>query len=162
MIERLAADQNRRSALGPWDLLEHNVDAIFALPSSLNRSPLPHGETLDEYDDRDPLQTATVSAKPLSIGSNQKSKSRAPKPLKMSRRGIAYPSLPIGVIKSLSSTFAMSVGLKKTHMSKESLEAIVDASDWFFEQLGQDLGIYAEHAGRRKIDDRDVSTLMKR
>jgi len=47
-------------------------------------------------------------------------------------------------------------------MSKEILEAIVDASDWFFEQLGEDLGTYAGHAGRRTIDDKDISTVMKR
>jgi len=162
IIERSAVDQNRRSDLGPWDLLEHTVDTTFGLVPPSNRIPLPHGETVDAYDDLDHLQTATVLARSLSIAPNQESRPRVPKPLKTSRRGIPYPSLPIGVIKSLSSTFARSAGLKKTNMSKEILEAIVDASDWFFEQLGEDLGTYAGHAGRRTIDDKDISTVMKR
>lgn len=162
IIERSAVDQNRRSDLGPWDLLEHTVDTTFGLVPPSNRIPLPYGDTVDAYDDLNHLQTATVLAGSLSVASNQESRPRVPKPLKTSRQGISYPSLPVGVIKSLSSTFARSAGLKTTNMGKESLEAIMDASDWFFEQLGEDLGAYAGHAGRRMIDDKDVSTVMKR
>jgi hypothetical protein len=38
----------------------------------------------------------------------------------------------------------------------------MQASDWFFEQLGEDLQAYAKHAGRKTIDESDVLTLMKR
>ncbi len=37
-------------------------------------------------------------------------------------------------------------------VTKEVLEAIMQASDWFFEQLSGDLGTYAKHACRRTID----------
>ncbi len=162
IIGESAIGQNRRSDLGPWDLLDHAIDTAFTLVPPPNHNMLPQGETIGEVDDLDHLQTETVLALPLGGTPSPKSRSRVSKPLKMSRRGILCPSLPIGVIKSLSSTFARSVGLKKTNISKESLEAIVNASDWFFEQLGEDLGTYAEHAGRRKVDGRDISTVMKR
>jgi histone H3/H4 len=47
-------------------------------------------------------------------------------------------------------------------LNKDTLEAIMQASDWFFEQVGDDLGAYAQHAGRKTIDENDVVTLMKR
>jgi len=36
------------------------------------------------------------------------------------------------------------------------------ASDWFFEQVSDDLGAYSKHAGRKTIDESDVVTLMAR
>lgn len=158
LTERSSIGQNRRSYLGSWDLLEHGVDTTFALDPPSYHDPPPQGDTVDEYDDLDHLQTEnTVNSAP-----KHPKKPRVARALKASRRGIQYPPLPTGVIKSLSSTLARSAGPRKTNISKDSLGAIMDASDWFFEQLSEDLGTYAKHAGRRKIDERDVSTIMKR
>ncbi|KAH8162061.1 hypothetical protein CIB48_g6165 [Xylaria polymorpha] len=38
----------------------------------------------------------------------------------------------------------------------------MQATDWFFEQLGDDLSAYAKHAGRKTIDESDMITLMRR
>lgn len=90
------------------------------------------------------------------------SKSKPKKELKVSRHGIPYPSLPVNVVKKLATTFARSNGTRKSQLSKETLEAIMEASDWFFEQVSDDLGAYARHAGRRMINESDMITLMKR
>lgn len=84
------------------------------------------------------------------------------KKLKVSKYGIQYPSLPAGVVKKLATTFARTAGNSKAKISKEALEAIMQASDWFFEQVSDDLGAYAKHAGRKTIDESDVVTLMAR
>lgn len=47
-------------------------------------------------------------------------------------------------------------------ISKETLETIMRATDWFFEQAAEDLASYADHAGRKTIDNSDAITLMKR
>lgn len=94
--------------------------------------------------------------------------SHAPKPAnqgrlnrrgkKISRHGIEYPSLPSNVVKRLAQRFA-----GKTKISPETLNAIMQASDWFFEQLGDDLRAYANHAkGRTTINESDMLTLLRR
>ncbi|KAF6810247.1 hypothetical protein CSOJ01_06438 [Colletotrichum sojae] len=82
--------------------------------------------------------------------------------LKLSRYNIEYPSLPPTVVKRLAGTFARSSGVTKSKISPEVLAEIQQASDWFFEQLGDDLAAYAKHAKRKTIDESDMLTLMRR
>jgi len=84
------------------------------------------------------------------------------KKVKLSKHGIAYPSLPAGVVKKLATTYARTGGNSKAKISKDTLDAIMQATDWFFAQVSDDLGTYAQHAGRKTIDESDVVTLMKR
>lgn len=77
---------------------------------------------------------------------------------KISRHGIEYPSLPSNVVKRLAQRFA-----GKLKLSPDTLNVIMQASDWFFEQLGDDLRAYANHAkGRTTINESDMLTLMRR
>ncbi|TAQ83498.1 hypothetical protein B7494_g8185 [Chlorociboria aeruginascens] len=88
---------------------------------------------------------------------------RAPKKkIKYSKYGIQYPSLPVGVVKKLATTYARTAGNSKAKFGKDTLDAIQQASDWFFEQVSDDLGAYSKHAGRKTIDESDILTLMKR
>jgi histone H3/H4 len=84
------------------------------------------------------------------------------KKIKISKHGLQYPSLPAGVVKKLATTYARTSGNGKAKISKDTLDAIMQASDWFFEQVSDDLGAYAEHAGRKTIEESDVITLMGR
>lgn len=83
------------------------------------------------------------------------------KSIKVSKYGIQYPSLPPAVVKRLAQSFAKASGAKGK-ITPDAMKAIMQASDWFFEQLGEDLQAYAKHAGRKTIDESDVLTLMKR
>ncbi len=87
---------------------------------------------------------------------------RVKKRIKISRYGIQYPSLPVGVVKKLATTFLRTSGNSNAKLSKDTLGAIMQASDWFFEQVSDDLGAYAQHAGRKTMEETDVVTLMKR
>lgn len=80
----------------------------------------------------------------------------------ISRYGIEYPMLPKGVVKRLASTFAKSSGVGRAKISADTMDAIMQATDWFFEQLGDDLRAYAKHAGRTTINESDMITLMRR
>ncbi|KAK0749571.1 centromere kinetochore component CENP-T-domain-containing protein [Schizothecium vesticola] len=81
--------------------------------------------------------------------------------IKMSRHGIAYPSLPPAVVKRLAQTFAKTSGAKGK-ITPDALEAIMQASDWFFQQTSETLERYANHAHRKTIDESDMLTLLKK
>lgn len=107
---------------------------------------------LDEID----IETATARAAAPTL-------TRLKKPgKKLSRHGIEYPSLPVGVVKRLAQTFAQTSGVSRAKLTPDTMATIMQASDWFFEQLGDDLQAYAKHAGRKTIDESDMITLMKR
>ncbi|KAK2058497.1 hypothetical protein LY76DRAFT_55642 [Colletotrichum caudatum] len=82
--------------------------------------------------------------------------------VRLSKYNVEYPSLPPAVVKRLANTFARSSGVSKTKIGPEALAEIQRASDWFFEQLGDDLSAYARHAKRKTIDESDMLTLMRR
>lgn len=81
---------------------------------------------------------------------------------KLSRHGIPVPNLPAGIVKKLASQFARTGAGSKTKINKAALAAIEQASSWYFEQVSQDLAAYSKHAGRKTIDESDVTTLMRR
>jgi histone H3/H4 len=83
------------------------------------------------------------------------------KELKLSRVGLDYPSFPAAPVKKLALSFMKSQG-SKAHLSKDTLAALVQTTDDFFEQIGIDLAAYAQHAGRSTIEESDVLALMRR
>ncbi len=107
------------------------------------------------------LPRAHIDKKALGLQGN-KTGPKESKERKVSRYGIPYPSLSVGVVKKLALTFAQSGGNRKPKIDKDTVAAIMQATDWFLEQAADDLGTYARHAGRRTIDESDVITLMKR
>jgi histone H3/H4 len=83
--------------------------------------------------------------------------------LKLTRKGNTVPALPSSLIKRVAINAMTRIGKKKPTINRESLVALEQATEWFFEQVGEDLEAYSDHAKRRKrIDDTDVVTLMKR
>lgn len=108
-------------------------------------------------DDED-IEDADASTETVIIRQASRVESRVKKPGKrISRYGIQYPSLPTSVVKRLAQRFA-----GKSKLSPDTLNAIMQASDWFFEQLGDDLQAYAHHANRETINETDMLTLMRR
>ncbi|KAF2397440.1 hypothetical protein EJ06DRAFT_523900 [Trichodelitschia bisporula] len=86
---------------------------------------------------------------------------RKRKELQISKWGIEFPSLPAAVIKKVATTFARSAG-GSGKLTAETVAALSQTSDWFFEQIAEDLAVYADHAGRKTVEEADVVTLMKR
>ena len=113
----------------------------------------------EDEDEPDVLLNDSWLHKPKSLAKLRK---RQAKELKRSRHGISYPSLPSGVTKRIALTCNRVVGMKKSSIGKESLKAIMEASDRYFEQISEDLGAFAHHAGRKRIEESDVIAVMKR
>ncbi|GAP82399.1 putative histone-fold domain-containing protein [Rosellinia necatrix] len=101
----------------------------------------------------------TALSRPATLSTNRGTKRKKGK--KISRHGIEYPTLPPSVVKRLAMTCAKTAG-SKGKISSDTLDAIMQATDWFFEQVGDDLSAYAQHAGRKTIDESDMITLMRR
>lgn len=95
-----------------------------------------------------------------SARAKQRSVRRA-KELRISQRGLEYPSFPAASVKKLALGFMKSQG-SKAQLSKDTLAALVRTTDDFFEQIGIDLAAYAQHGGRKMIEESDVIALMKR
>lgn len=79
------------------------------------------------------------------------------KALPLSRHGHPLPQFPRSVIKKMAQNFGGGALI-----SNETLDAIVAASESFFEQVSEDLAVYAGHAGRKTIEDSDMVQLLKR
>ncbi|KAF9998898.1 hypothetical protein BGZ80_008318 [Entomortierella chlamydospora] len=78
------------------------------------------------------------------------------KTVRLSAAGIPVPSMPTTLQKQLVNTFS------RSRVSQEAMAVILEGSHQFFEQAANDLAAYAEHAGRKTIDESDVECLMKR
>lgn len=70
--------------------------------------------------------------------------------------GLPIPSLPTSLQKQLVHTFS------RSRISQEAMQVILEGSNLFFEQAANDLAAYADHAGRKTIDESDVECLMQR
>ncbi|KAF2648673.1 hypothetical protein K491DRAFT_708573 [Lophiostoma macrostomum CBS 122681] len=105
------------------------------------------------------LQTETESPDRPATADRRARRQR--RELKLSKSGLEYPSFPSATVKRLASGLVKSQG-GNTKISKETLATLVQTTDWFFEQVGEDLAAYAQHAGRKMIEDADVVALMKR
>ncbi|KAF9200859.1 hypothetical protein BGZ49_008911 [Haplosporangium sp. Z 27] len=78
------------------------------------------------------------------------------KKVRLSAAGIPVPSMPTSLQKQLVNTFS------RSRVSQEAMAVILEGSYQFFEQAANDLAAYADHAGRKTIDESDVECLMKR
>lgn len=129
-------------------------------------------EPLDEEDDE--LELAFEQPRRRSSVREAQSLLRAPgrgrpkgsvtkkKVKKLSQLGAEYPPLPPNFVKRVAQRALQNSSLNNPRISADVVTALTQASDWFFEQMGDDLGAYAEHAGRDVIDEADVITLMRR
>ncbi|PQK15594.1 hypothetical protein BB8028_0005g11060 [Beauveria bassiana] len=131
-------------------------------------SALTHGETLiSEGEDSDPAdatlrqQDTTMMTPGRSAPARRGSKPKK-KQKRISRHGAEYPPLPPSFVRRVAHRAVQTSGLSNHRISSDVLAALTQASEWFFEQLGDDLGAYADHAQRTVIEESDVLTLMKR
>ncbi|KAL1837066.1 hypothetical protein VTJ49DRAFT_4318 [Mycothermus thermophilus] len=138
-------------------LMDQRSDDDFDIDQDLGTVP-----AFDDESEPD-MTRNTAWTEPESMVTAMRSSTRGlpKKIIRISKHGIEYPSLPASMVKRLAQNFAKVSGANG-NITPDALRAIMQASDWFFEQLGDDLAAYADHAGRKTIDESDVLTLMKR
>lgn len=90
-------------------------------------------------------------------------KPRSRKALKMNRKGNVVPSLPSSLIRWVANESQQKAGKRKIKLGKDHMKALEQATEWFFEQVGEDLEAYSSHGKRRsRISTDDVLLLMRR
>ena len=140
------------SAQGPNNVAQPPF--ILNIPELQSRCSSPEGTRLRGLNEQ-PEQSVLIERR-TNPNSKIKAGRRAPRPVKNS------PCSRFRITKKVASTFARSRGSKSTIIGKEILEAITDATDQYFEQLSNDLCVFAEHAGRKNINENDVIAVMRR
>ena len=93
---------------------------------------------------------------------NVKSRHGNSRTRRKSRYGITCPSIPSTISKKIASRFLNATAHRRSNVSKQILQAILEAGDLYFEQLSQDLATFCKHAARKKIDESDVIAITER
>lgn len=143
-----------------FELSAGNIQPVPGLPPSDDDNDAGGGFGLGL--DFPPAASPSQSPGVVGGGLREESFPMQGKQKKISRHGIPIPNLPTGVVKKLATRFAHTRMGSKTKINKAALAAIEQASSWYFEQVSQDLAAYSKHAGRKTIDESDVTTLMRR
>ncbi|EXJ93775.1 hypothetical protein A1O1_02168 [Capronia coronata CBS 617.96] len=85
------------------------------------------------------------------------------KKVKLTRHGEMVPSLPSSLIKRIAIDAHARLGLRKPRLGRDQMQALEQATEWYFEQVGEDLAAYSDHGRRRRrVDRKDVLMLMRR
>ncbi|KAK6381679.1 uncharacterized protein PV06_05212 [Exophiala oligosperma] len=85
------------------------------------------------------------------------------KRVKMTRHGEMVPAVPSSLIKRVAIDSQSRLGNRKPKLGKDHMKALEQATEWFFEQIGEDLAAYSNHGRRKKrVDRSDVLMLMQR
>ncbi|KAI9927985.1 hypothetical protein ASPWEDRAFT_184729 [Aspergillus wentii DTO 134E9] len=153
-----------------------NDDEGFELPA-MDLQPEANGMPSDDDDDDDHAVAgdfgldlnipgrASLSESPGIVGGGLREEegiTPGSKQKKLSRHGIPVPNMPAGVVRKMAIRFARARAGSKAKINKTTLAAIEQASSWYFEQVSEDLTAYSKHAGRKTIDENDVTALMRR
>ena len=144
-------------------LLQEDDDTLFAIQVPITEGftatyPQYNANLVVQSDQEDNAQAQISKV----LSKNGVPMKKLLKPERLSRHGIPYPPLSVRAVRKLASPFIRSAKGSAAKLNKETLASIMQASDWFFEQIGEDIGTYANHAGRKTVDDTDVIILMKR
>ncbi|KAF1947230.1 hypothetical protein EJ02DRAFT_430058 [Clathrospora elynae] len=144
--------------------------------AALNRSDLPGANDMLGWESDPPLDDDAELAAyreeasaldrslqtPLRPASAQQTPIKKAKVFRVSEHGISFPSFPAAPVKKLALGFLKARGGKNARLDKAALEALVNTTNDFFEQISGDLAVYAHHGGRKVIEEKDVIALMKR
>jgi len=99
----------------------------------------------------------------LQLASARQESGRRRKRVKMTKHGTLVPLLPTSLIKKIATEVQVRNGRRKPAFGSEHTKALEQATEWFFEQAGEDLAAYSSHGRRkRRIDTSDVLLMMKR
>ncbi|KAL4939054.1 hypothetical protein BDV06DRAFT_225388 [Aspergillus oleicola] len=175
-LGRFNLDFNFPSPVAPAEDLDPEEaidDDEFALPPVDLDPGL--GPTSDDSDVGDttggfglelyPPERVSMSESPGLVGGGLREEDtvfQGSKQKKLSRHGIPVPNMSAGVVRKLATRFARARAGPKAKISKTTLAAVEQASAWYFEQASEDLAAYSKHAGRKTIDEADVTALMRR
>ncbi|KAL2401030.1 hypothetical protein ABEF95_000482 [Exophiala dermatitidis] len=153
-----AVSSNARAA-SAGNILE-GVSGLEDPQHVLQEAPLPASPGPQEpigQDSMADMDGATDGAVPPTVSRSRRKK------LKLTRHGEMVPSLPASLIKRVAIDASSRLGIRKPRLGREHMQALEQATEWFFEQVGEDIAAYSDHARRKKrVDRSDALILMRR
>lgn len=146
-------------------------DGVAAV-SSQQRPTLSHPEEAWEDVHEPPAEDEPMHLSPKSkrrltemqlASAKHENGKRRRKRVKMTKHGSLVPSLPTSLIKKIATEVQIRNGRRKPALGPDHTKALEQATEWFLEQIGEDLATYSSHGRRkRRIDNEDVLLLMQR
>ncbi|KAJ9613004.1 hypothetical protein H2200_002945 [Cladophialophora chaetospira] len=143
-------------------LLEHSPNQADDVWESEVELEAQSDDEVEGGPDKEALAKASPEPQSIPAKSSRSSQNRRGK-LKLTRHGEMVPSLPSSLIRRVVIEAQERLGNRKPKLGKDHMKALEQATEWFFEQVGEDLAAYSDHARRKKrIDRSDVLLLMRR
>ncbi|KIW34493.1 uncharacterized protein PV07_01269 [Cladophialophora immunda] len=115
-------------------------------------------ESAEESEDGQPSEQGSVGEEAPRPAPQQPRR----KKLKLTRHGELVPSLPSSLIRRVAIEAQTRLGNRRPKLGRDHMQALEQATEWYFEQIGEDLEVYSTHARRKRIDQSDVLMLMRR
>ena len=119
-----------------------------------------------DVQEADPVHLSPKSKRRLTqlqLASSKHEVGRRRRTVKMTKHGTLVPALPSSLIKKIATEVQVRNGGRKPAFGPDHTKALEQATEWFFEQVGEDLAAYSTHGRRkRRIDGSDVLLLMRR
>lgn len=133
----------------------------FTQPEEDGWEDIEEQDPADEYARLSPKSKRDLTA--LQSANAKQETGRRKRRVKMTKHGTLVPSLPSSLIKKIATEVHVRNGRRKPVFGPEHTKALEQATEWFFEQVGEDLAAYSSHGRRkRRIDSEDVFLLMRR
>jgi len=152
----------RRSTLVPQPLAADTAQDLIDDEVAVDDDIQQYYES-DASDDGQAVATSTrkAAAPPDPLAQARAARRPATREMRVSKHGTEYPALPAKLVKSVAQNLARQHS-GNGKIGKDALLALQQASEWFFEQCVEDVAVFADHAGRRTVDEADVVALMRR
>jgi histone H3/H4 len=143
--------------------LQHDPDEVGDGWESDDEHDEEHEVDLQANLDEESDAVASAEAQHLQAQLDKPASTTRRTKMKLTRHGEMVPSLPSNLIKRVAIEAQERLGNRRPKLGKDHMKALEQATEWFFEQVGEDLEAYSNHARRRKrIDQSDVLLLMRR
>ncbi|KIW63613.1 hypothetical protein PV04_08599 [Phialophora macrospora] len=143
--------------------LQHDPDQVGDGGKSDDGHDEEHEVDQEADRDEEPDSVASAEAQHLQAQVDKPASTTRRSKMKLTRHGEMVPSLPSNLIKRVAVEAQERLGNRRPKLGKDHMKALEQATEWFFEQIGEDLEAYSNHARRKKrIDQSDVLLLMRR
>jgi histone H3/H4 len=123
-------------------------------------------EDVQGNEDHEPVHLSPKSKRRLTglqMASARQDSGKRRRRVKMTKHGTLVPSLPTNLIKKIAVEVQVRNGRRKPGLAADHVKALEQATEWFFEQVGEDLAAYSSHGRRkRRIAEDDALMLLKR
>ena len=132
---------------------EERTPVLLRIPEIQSKHPSHRTIYPEKYPNEEP-ERRSIHLKHNNTDASIATARKMPKLVNKSHHMFSYTRLLSSVTERIASVFVRSVSSKSTIIDKETLDNISEATDRFFGHLSDDLGDFANPAGRENINEK--------